>query len=322
MKSRFFLKTSTLRWLTSEPADPFWNMALDEAVIREVLAFRSPPTIRFYQWDRPSVSIGYFQDPETALNPLKLAERKVPWVRRMTGGKAVYHFRELTYSLALPDHFSAGRIPPDLSGSCEKIGSAFAEALNRLGAPVRLYRNPRPTGAAGQDARKMDPLCFSIPSAGEALIEGKKVIGSAQKKFKGGFLQQGSILLNHRLEDFISLFQGKPDRKREFVGLFDFLGKEIGREALEASLVAGLERSIECGAFRGTVSEREIETARELAENKYREPGWNLKRLPHASAGGKKPPLLVAQRVDRPQVGRQIGRIKAKKNPDQSGETE
>ncbi|HEB01824.1 MAG TPA: lipoate--protein ligase family protein, partial [Nitrospirae bacterium] len=181
------------------PASAAFNMALDEALLDSACKGESPPTLRLYGWSEPAVSIGRHQrasDVDLAF----CRERSIPVVRRPTGGRAILHGLELTYSfsahLPLPGF---GRSVLDSYGT---LSRAFMHAFRSLGLAAlngsRRKKGPGPDGA--------NPLCFASASYGEISIGGKKIIGSAQRRCPYGFLQQGSIPLALDRETMSSVF--------------------------------------------------------------------------------------------------------------------
>ncbi|MCC7053741.1 MAG: lipoate--protein ligase family protein [Gemmatimonadaceae bacterium] len=160
------------------------NMALDEALLRTA-AEQGGAWVRIYAWDRPSVSFGrnqrtlgfYHQDRCDALG--------VPTVRRLTGGRALLHGREVTYSVAAPTSRA-----PTLRGGYEAINSLLLDALRGLGVPATRSAPATRTPSPG-----LAP-CFETPSAGELVVNGRKLVGSAQHREAGAFIQHGSILLD------------------------------------------------------------------------------------------------------------------------------
>lgn len=179
------------RLLVDPPADGAWNMAVDEVLLDGVAAGTAPPTLRFYQWNPPCLSLGYFQGLDVV--DLDGCRRLgVDVVRRPTGGRAILHDRELTYSVAL----SAAELGEDFGvlPSYRRLSRALCEGLRRLGVPVSLA----PESAA--QLLSHGPACFDRPSAHEILLHGRKLVGSAQVRRAGVLLQHGSILIEPRLD--------------------------------------------------------------------------------------------------------------------------
>jgi lipoate-protein ligase A len=157
-------------------------MALDEAIATSVRNCESPPTLRLYGWDRPSLSLGSFQKSSSV--DLKYCRKNsIPVVRRPTGGRAILHGDELTYSFsARTDHVAFAK---GLLESYRTISSAFNLAFRKIGLRVSS-KDRRENGRV----LTRNPLCFRSSSYGEILIENRKVVGSAQKRWKDGLLQQ------------------------------------------------------------------------------------------------------------------------------------
>jgi lipoate-protein ligase A len=159
------------------------NMGLDEVLLRGAVA-TGVPCLRFYTWDGPWLSVGYAQPFDASRLPA-LAAAGVGFVRRVTGGKAVLHGSDLTYSVAAPN----GVLPDGVRESYEAIADALLAALGSLGvAATRSGEGARAPGPGVFD-------CFEAPAADEICLAGRKLSGSAQRRVGGGFLQHGSIRL-------------------------------------------------------------------------------------------------------------------------------
>ncbi len=182
---------NTARLLIDPPADGPTNMARDEAVLQRVGIGRSLPILRFYRWTPATISLGYFQKYEDYLAlPPPAGELAV--VRRQTGGGAILHDRELTYSLVLPlDH-------PLLQGLnanslYQRVHQAVAELLLRFNVPVQ------PGPADGRCCSHGGPFfCFEQHSSFDLLINSQKLMGSAQRRTHHAVLQHGSLILYSR----------------------------------------------------------------------------------------------------------------------------
>jgi lipoyl(octanoyl) transferase len=172
------------RLLLSPPLDGPENMALDEALMAR--ARRTGETVlRVYGWTRPTLSLGRNQRGAGLYREAALAARGVGVVRRPTGGRALLHHREVTYSVTAPCEPSGAP-----SGEYERINTLLVRALASLGAPVvaavPLGRSAPPSGAP----------CFAEPARGELTLGGRKLVGSAQWRDRGALLQHGSILVD------------------------------------------------------------------------------------------------------------------------------
>ncbi len=175
-----------VRLLTTPPVPGSRNMAVDEAVLLHKI-----PTLRLYGWRPACVSVGYFQNTMREVNIEACRRLGVDIVRRPTGGKAVLHEHELTYSMVFPEN-QWGRTIID---TYKTISRVFVAALRGLGLPVEIR-------ARGQ-TRARSPLCFQAVSHYELVLRGKKIVGSAQCRRNGMFLQHGSVLLD---VDYVKLY--------------------------------------------------------------------------------------------------------------------
>jgi len=268
------------RIIDSGPGCAAWNMALDEALLLAATGEGFVPTLRFFSWDRPSLSIGSFQKAQE-LDLSKIKETGIPLVRRPTGGRAVLHDAELTYSITcpIPSHF----FPSDLLGSYNKIGSCFVRGLKTLGIEAGLYplRRDGKSSPAGHN-----PLCFSSPSWYEVLIDNKKLIGSAQRRLKGSFLQQGSLLIELDIPAILSFQQFKDDEARRIAqaGLVQKMtalhehASGIGMDELKNELVEGFEAELGAFCSLGEITKEESALAEGLVSDKYSRESWNLYR--------------------------------------------
>jgi lipoyl(octanoyl) transferase len=178
----------TWRFLNYQRYNAFENMAIDEAIFRETIKDKKKPTIRFYGWHPAAVSIGYFQNPQNEVNVEQCGNMGVDIVRRLTGGKAVFHNDEITYSVVAG--VQEKYFPADILGAYKVISDCLVQGLAYLGIKANLAH-------AGRTMKDMDlkACCFSVPSRYELLVAGRKICGSAQMRTNGGFLQHGSLLL-------------------------------------------------------------------------------------------------------------------------------
>ncbi len=171
----------TWRLLTTWDGEPGWNMALDEAL----LLSRDPrPTLRFYTWKPAALSLGYFQ----RWSELELLARDTAAVRRQTGGGAIHHAEELTFSIACPLEHPLYR--GDVRSSYERVHALLAAALARHGVQASL-RGATPLGSD----RAASAMCFHRSTALDLSWDGAKGVGSAQRRTRGRVLHHGSIKL-------------------------------------------------------------------------------------------------------------------------------
>jgi lipoate-protein ligase A len=191
------------------------NMARDVALLESGL-----PCLRFYQWAPPCVSVGYFQQIDRDINLEYLKQEGIDLVRRPTGGRAVLHDRELTYSIVLPEIFVPGGVIP----SYIKIASVFYNAFEELGL------KPEMRGPDGRPDR--GGVCFAGASAYEIAVGGRKILGSAQLRRDGNILQHGSLLLSVDYERHARCMKGvssvsPADLRNKMTGIRELLGEQM-----------------------------------------------------------------------------------------------
>ena len=179
-------------WFYDLPARGSWNMALDEALLHRAAA-GAPPVLRFYEWAEPTLSLGYFQRyVDRGFHPTSVS---CAVVRRATGGGAILHDQELTYSCVLPAGHPLGRRANDLYHA---VHTSIVAVLAEFGLTANLVecadQSPL-TAGCGTRNRDTEPfLCFARRTPGDVLLDGWKIAGSAQRRHHGAALQHGSIL--------------------------------------------------------------------------------------------------------------------------------
>ncbi|GMV33764.1 lipoate--protein ligase family protein [Chloroflexi bacterium CFX5] len=271
------------RLLLTPPSSGAWNMAVDEAILEHIHRGESKPTLRLYAWEPPCLSLGHAQ-PFKDVDLERLRARGWDVVRRMTGGRAILHTDELTYSVSGPaeDPILAGSVLE----SYNRLAKALLFAMQDLGAPVEIKE-----GLAGNTTFS-NPVCFEVPSTYEITVNGKKLIGSAQARKKEGVLQHGSLPLNGDLTRICDALVFEDEAARDAakkrllarattvstalgeVGESAF-GVESGWERAARSFVQGFEAELGIRFEAGELSKSEIQRAGELVKEKYAHPSWN-----------------------------------------------
>ena len=243
------------------------NMAIDEAILIACQKGIVPPTLRFYGWNKPTVSLGLFQNADESINIKECSRQSIEVVRRMTGGRAVLHEKELTYSItSKTDNLL---FPSDIKGRYRVI----AEAI--LGGLLRVGINGKFSTISGKKLPK-SPLCFSSPSSYEILIDGKKLVGSAQRVLTDTFLQHGSILLDFDKERHLSIFRyPSPDVINGITSL-KILGHQIALEKLKEGLIKGFEERLGIKLIPSNLITFEASMVETLSKDKYSHLDWNL----------------------------------------------
>ena len=231
----------------------FINMAIDEVLLSSIV-----PVLRLYQWKPCAVSIGRYQD----LDDIDLdycTENSIDVVRRITGGKAVLHENELTYSFII----DKDEMPRSIIESYKIISSAIIQGLRILGL------NPE-MNSSKVDNRD-NPVCFHESSFNELIINRKKFVGSAQVRRNGKLLQHGSILTGINTEKHSSCFKIKPEAHdlRKRITYID-----IPEEKLKNAIKQGFSVYFNTGLNEISLSNRELTEVNELARMKYKPEDW------------------------------------------------
>jgi lipoate-protein ligase A len=213
------------------PRKGSWNMAVDEFMFR---ALGEEPTtyLRFYLWDKPTVSIGYSQKTEKVVDVDFCRKRGIDIVRRITGGKLVLHHKEVTYAVCSSD---ADIFSQKLMGSYKLISEALNRGLQMMGITSHLAKD-----TPSEYARGILP-CFSHPARDEIEMEGKKLIGSAQKRAGKKFIQHGSIPLekDEELLKSVSLLD-QENSIVKMTSLSEALGKKVEFDWAVEHFISGM----------------------------------------------------------------------------------
>ncbi len=265
---------TTWRLLITEAASGPWNMAVDEAIATLAARGESPPTLRFYQWQPATVSLGRHQ-PLAEIASDRLRRHGYGIVRRPTGGRAILHVDELTYSVLGPQD------EPRLSGPVldvyKRISDAIVLGLQRLGVEASEAPGDQ---RAGSD---VSAVCFEVPSAFEISVNGQKLVGSAQSRRQGYVLQHGALPLQGdiaRLVDVLAL----PDEDARLAlrrltaqratTLGTVLQRHISFWEAATVLVDGFNSVLNLDFQQEPLSDAEHELADTLLHEKYATDEW------------------------------------------------
>lgn len=263
------MKTVPWRLIEEGRGDGWHNMAADQAALRACDEGKSPPTLRLYGWERPTLSLGYSQNALRQIDRGRCRDLRIPIVRRPTGGRAVLHDRELTYSvIASKNH---PRFPGGLRETFQTISSVLLSCLDRLGIPAKPV--------AGADLRLREagktaaPACFASAGHFEIAVNQRKLVGSAQRRTKNAFLQHGAILIDldrERLNSLL-LFQDEKDRRsnleilrRKTTSLNENCARKISFEEVRRAFREGFSQAFSEGLVVGEWSAFELELRRRL----------------------------------------------------------
>jgi lipoate-protein ligase A len=244
-------------------------MAVDEAILDGYAGDAPPqgPTLRLYSWSPATLSLGARQDP--GHDPSYLRRNAIGLVRRPTGGGAVLHEHERTF--AVVGSLRREPFPGGVLDTYRRVAGALVRALRALGIEAEAWSNVE----AAERAVASPLACFARPSAHEITIAGRKVIGSAQTRRHGAFLQHGSILLRAGAERLAGAL-GAPVDAARFAGLEDCAGRPIASEEIDGALVAGFEAELGARLAPGELSADERERATRLRCWKYDSAEWTF----------------------------------------------
>ena len=251
------------RLLDTGLRDAFYNMALDEAIAIARSKKLVPNTLRFFRWEPSAVSIGYFQSMEEEVDIEACNRLGIDYVRRRTGGGAVYHDRdgELTYSLIVnEDHPLISR---DFQKTYETLCSGIVRGLRVLGVPAEFK-----------------PI-------NDIIVDGKKISGNAQTRSMNVVHQHGTILRDVDPTLMFTVLKVPSEKirdkmiksvKERVTSVKNYLKREVRFEELKNALIRGFEETFNIKLVPGEVTDFEEQTAIKLKMEKYSTREWNFKR--------------------------------------------
>jgi lipoate-protein ligase A len=259
---------ATWRLLRSAPANGATNMAVDEAILRAVVAGRVPPTLRLYTWQPPCLSLGRAQ-PLADVDVRAVRASGFDLVRRPTGGRAILHIDELTYSVVAPQEDP--RVAEGIVESYRRLSAGLVRGLERLGV-TDLVADQRV-----QDRRPEGPVCFEVPSDYEITIGGRKLVGSAQMRAQGAVLQHGALPLYGDIARVCPLLSAHPDPTRvraRATTVEEALGRSATWDEAADALAAGFAQALNLRLEPGVLTDQERLWADELRAERYATDGW------------------------------------------------
>jgi lipoyl(octanoyl) transferase len=256
------------RLLVTGPTDGATNMAIDEALWRARQAGTAPPTLRFFAWAPPTVSLGYGQPLDRHVDLEACRALGVGLVRRPTGGSAIYHDgpeRELTYSVvATAADLGIG---PDLLETYRWIGAALLRGLRALGAPAELVPERPPDGP-------VPAFCFARTGVFEIEVDGRKLVGSAQRRQGDSFLQHGAVLLDVDEPRLRAVFPTTRDPLSTLTTLAAVIGRRPSFDEVAAALTEAFAAEHGADLRPGGLSDEETGRVASLVSDRYASPAW------------------------------------------------
>ncbi len=268
------------RLVLSPPADGASNMALDEAILLAVAEGAAPPTLRLFAWQPACLSLGYAQ-PAAEVDPARLHAWGYDLVRRPTGGRAILHVDELTYSVSAP--LTEPRVRGGVVESYQRLSAGLLRGLQRLGLPAQAEP------AAAAPLATAGPVCFEVPSSYEITVgEGggapRKLLGSAQVRKHAGVLQHGALPLTGDLGRICDVLAFASDEARaaarrrlasRAATVAEVLGRDVSWEEASQALAAGFADALNLTLAPAPLSQRELALAEQLRGEKYATDEWS-----------------------------------------------
>ncbi len=248
-----------LRYIQSGDSPAVMNMAMDEAILEAVSAGDSPPTLRLYGWEPHAVSIGYFQSIFLEVDIDECGRLGVDIVRRLTGGGAVYHDAELTYSLIMPKDM----LPEDILSSYKLICNGIVEGMSTLG------------------------IVSEFAPLNDIISGGKKISGNAQTRRMGCVLQHGTVLLDVDVDKMFSVLRVPDEKskgklienvKQRVTSISHKLGFQPPNEEVCKALSEGFASVLAAELEDGELTKTEMERSRVLSTERYGQSSWNDQR--------------------------------------------
>lgn len=253
------------------------NMAIDEAILLAHAAGEVPPTLRFYGWRPAAVSIGYFQSMTGEIDLDACRRLGIGWVRRPTGGWAILHHIELTYSVVIREEL----LPGGVLETYRALAQGLLDGLRTLGADAALSALP-----AAHPGEMDTSACFEHPSQYELVVGGRKLVGSAQTRKQGTILQHGAILLDLDYDLTFAVLKLSPEERvrqaallrRRAVGLKEALGRSVTWAEARDAVAAGFARALGLSLRPGQLTPAELAGMVRLDREKYGNPEWNERK--------------------------------------------
>jgi lipoate-protein ligase A len=252
------------RLIMDAKSDGFYNMAVDEVLLQSYQESQKP-ALRIYGWDKPFISLGYNQIPQEVLTP----GNTLPFVRRMTGGAAILHDNELTYSLVCAASDLA--LSRSVKESYRRICAFLVEFYRRLGLNAQFACRSKDQEKLGQ----YGAFCFASREEYDLLIFGRKIGGNAQRRRSDVIFQHGSIPLVLNPEAILRAIRADKDMESRCAGLNEFLKREWKFNKLSKTLAESFHETFKVKFQASVLSDKEKELCLQLMEKKYKTGDWN-----------------------------------------------
>ena len=264
------------RFIDTQVQDASMNMAIDEAVHTHHLRGVVPPTLRVFRWEQPSISLGRFQSVEREIESERCQQLGVALVRRPTGGRAVYHRDEFTYSIVIGKRYG---VPAGVVAAYTYLALGLLAALQDLGVRAELSDE--------RVSKHPSAACFASSTQADLTSGGFKLVGSAQVWKDDALLQQGSLPLDDRAAEFFSMLRYPNEEVREeALALYrekttplHTFAPTASWEDVAAAFRSGFSTALRAEFAPGELSASEWELARQLVEEKYSKLEWRKEKV-------------------------------------------
>lgn len=264
------------RFLDTYIQDAALNMAIDEAIHIHHLRGDVPPTLRVFRWRQPSISLGRFQSIEREIESERCQQLGVDLVRRPTGGRAVYHRDEFTYSIVIGKQYG---VPSGVVAAYAHLAQGLLSALQGLGVQAELSDE--------RVSKQPSAACFASSTQADLTSGGFKLVGSAQVWKEDALLQQGSLPLDDRASEFFSLLRYPSEaaraealsQYREKTTPLHTFSPAAEWEDVARAFRHGFSAALQAEFVSGELSKAEWKLAQHLVEEKYSKLEWRRERL-------------------------------------------
>lgn len=266
----------TWKFINSGHHDAATNMALDECLLNWHSEGKIPPTLRFYGWSKPSLTIGQFQKTKKTINFDGITKHNADFVRRLTGGSAVLHDDELTYSIVIKE--SHPQIPQSVTEAYYILSKGVLEGYKELGIDVNYAIPER------QMLKDRSAVCFEKTAYYEMIVDGKKISGNAQTRKDGVLLQHGSIPMNINEDMLFDMFKFSSDalrnrQQRSFskkaISIDSITNQSHTYEMLVDAFLKGFKTGLHIDTEPLVLTDADWQEVSQLANDKYRSNSWN-----------------------------------------------
>ncbi len=264
------------RFIQTGPMDAALNMAIDESIHLHHLEGSVPPTLRVFRWEQPSISLGRFQSIEREIDTERCQQLGVALVRRPTGGRAVYHRDEFTYSIVIGKRYG---VPSGVVAAYAYLAQGLLAALQNLGVSAVLSDE--------RVSKQPSAACFASSTQADLTSNGFKLVGSAQVWKDDALLQQGSLPLDDRSAEFFSMLRYASEAAREealqlyrekTTPLRSFTPTATWEQVARA-FRDGFSSALHAEFLPDSLTQSELDVAHQLVAEKYSKLDWRKDRV-------------------------------------------